>query len=115
MTPTQRTLAWLRAQGYVCGITEHWNQFARIRQDLFGFIDILAINHKQSGVIGVQATASGVSARCHKIEELEIARWWLECGNPIWVVGWRKLGKKQVWTPRCVVAEGGGRLVWRET
>ena len=42
--PTQRTLARLRQEGALeVAIVEHWNPHARIRQDLFGFIDILAI------------------------------------------------------------------------
>lgn len=40
---TQKTLAWLREAGWLCWITEHWNSYARIRQDLFGFCDVLAI------------------------------------------------------------------------
>jgi len=41
----ERTLDWLRKAGYTVAKTEHWNHYARIRQDLFGFIDVLAVNH----------------------------------------------------------------------
>ena len=43
MSPMERSLAWLRAHGYEAAKTEHWNHFAKCRQDLFGFIDILAV------------------------------------------------------------------------
>ncbi|MFZ9649512.1 MAG: hypothetical protein ACO29C_05430, partial [Fluviibacter sp.] len=66
MTPTQRSLAYLRDEGYLVAIVEHWNPFARIRQDLFGFIDLLAIRRDET--LAVQVTASGVSARVKKIE-----------------------------------------------
>ncbi|WP_428851320.1 hypothetical protein [Imbroritus primus] len=42
-SPTQRTLALLRKEGYTAEVTEHWNAFAGIRQDLFNVIDVLAL------------------------------------------------------------------------
>lgn len=42
-SPTQRTLAALRKLGYLAAVVEKWNHGAHIRQDLFGFIDVLAI------------------------------------------------------------------------
>jgi hypothetical protein len=38
-SPTQLSLKKLREEGYTVAVVEHWNSFARIRQDLFGFID----------------------------------------------------------------------------
>jgi hypothetical protein len=55
-SPTKRTLAKLRKEGYLCAIVEKFNRFAGIRQDLFGFIDILAI--REGEIIGVQTTSS---------------------------------------------------------
>jgi hypothetical protein len=43
MSPTQRTLAECRKRGWVCQVVEKWNPHARIRQDLFGCIDIVAL------------------------------------------------------------------------
>ena len=40
----QRTLAWLREHGYEAAKTEHFNWKAKVRQDLFGFIDVLAVS-----------------------------------------------------------------------
>ena len=42
-SPTQLSLKKLREEGYTVAVVEHWNSFARIRQDLFGFIDLLAL------------------------------------------------------------------------
>ena len=45
----------LRDQGYKVWITEHWNPWARIRQDLFGCIDLLAIGNGET--LAVQTTS----------------------------------------------------------
>jgi hypothetical protein len=49
-------LELLRREGYVAQVTERWNAFARVRQDLFRCIDVLAIHPDQQGALGVQAT-----------------------------------------------------------
>jgi len=55
-TPTtKKSLERLRKDGYTCAIVEVWNAHAFKRQDLFGFIDILAI--KEGEIIGVQTTS----------------------------------------------------------
>ena len=87
-SPTKRSLEYLREKGYLCSIVEHWNSFARIRQDLWGWADILAI--RKDEVLAVQVTASAVSERIKKIEAsptLGIVR---EAGIRIEIHGWRK-------------------------
>ena len=69
MTPTQRSLAYLREQGYTVAIVERWNPFARIRQDLFGFVDLLAI--RKGETLAVQTTSTNVSERIKKIQDSE--------------------------------------------
>ncbi len=97
MSPTQRSLAYLRAQGYTPWITEHWHAFARRRVDLYGFIDILAI--RPGEVLGVQTTsAANVSARVRKIGDSEYAPKLREAGIRLEVHGWAK-GKPE---PRIV-------------
>ena len=41
-SPTQRSLAMLKRLGYAACVVERWNQYAKVRQDALGFIDILA-------------------------------------------------------------------------
>ena len=99
LSPTQLTLRELRKQGYVAQVTEHWNQFARIRQDLFGVIDVLAL--ATDCVLGVQATsASNVSARVTKIAEHENTPHIRKAGIRLEVWGWRKVKNK--WECRVV-------------
>lgn len=103
MTPTQRSLALLRKAGYTVAITERWNAHVKIRQDLFGFIDLLAI---APAMVAIQTTVgSSVSARRTKILTIDAAREWLESGHKIWVHGWAKrggAGKRKLWTCREV-------------
>ena len=91
MSPTQRSLAYLREEGYLVAIVERWNPHARIRQDLFGFIDLLAIRKDET--LAVQVTASGVSARIKKIMESEYLSRVRDAGWRIVVHGWRKNSK----------------------
>lgn len=101
--PTQRTLAYLRERGYHCYIAEHYNAFAKIRRDLFGWIDIVALHPDKKGVLGVQCTSgANLAARIAKAEALPAYSLWLNCGNAAEFFGWRKLktGKVQrTWQP----------------
>jgi hypothetical protein len=88
MTPTQRSLQYLREQGYLCEVVEHWNPFARIRKDLWGWCDILAI--RKNEVLAVQVTASGVADRIKKIMASETLDKVRDAGIRIEVHGHRK-------------------------
>lgn len=101
-SPCQRSLKELRRDGWLCAITERWNPFAKIRQDLYGFIDILCL--KGDIVMAVQTTSGDhVAERIQKIQALDAARVWLTSPNRHIVVhGWRQIGprgEKKVW--RC--------------
>jgi hypothetical protein len=50
----ERTLAWLREHGYEAQKTEHFNFYAKRRVDLFGFIDVLAVNEHH--LLAIQVT-----------------------------------------------------------
>src|SRR5271167_4627948 len=89
ISPTQRSLKLLRERGWTCQVVERWNQWAKVRQDLFGCLDILAISPRDreadaaleawcvknlagklmgAAIIGVQVTSgSGHSDRRKKI------------------------------------------------
>jgi hypothetical protein len=93
MTPTARTLQQLRKEGYVCQVVEKWNPYARIRQDLFGFIDIVAI--KDQEILGIQATsASNLAARIHKALACPLLAKWLAANARFEVWGWSKKGPR---------------------
>lgn len=94
MSPTSRTLKYLRDNGYVCQVVEKWNPYVNHRIDLFGAIDIVAIKSGDDGVLGVQCTSSGHTSDHYKkmiaIPELKL---WLECGNKLLLQGWAKNSK----------------------
>ena len=94
MTPTERSLKYLREQGYLCAIVEKWNPHARIRQDLWGWCDILAI--KKDEVLAVQVTSTGVAARIKKIQESETVGRVREANIRIEVHGWSKNSKGKI-------------------
>ena len=116
-TPTQRSRDWLKKRGTVSQIVERWNSFARIRQDLFGFCDIVSLEAK---ITAIQVTSgTNVAARVNKIFDEPRARAWLASGGMIEVHGWRKTGKagkRKLWSLRRVAVEldGMGAMVSRE-
>ena len=83
----------MKERGYKCEITERWNPFARIRQDLYGFIDVLCLGDGE--VVGVQTTSySNMSARVKKIREHENFAAVNRAGIRILVQGWHKKGAR---------------------
>jgi len=102
MTPTQRTLAYLKERGITAGVVERWIPRAKVRKDLFGIIDIIGI-YKYS-IVGIQScSGSGFSKHDKKIMVSDNTRKWLETGAELWLVGWRKVKKKR----------GGKQMVWK--
>lgn len=103
MSPTQRTLSWLRARGLDPEVVEYWHHFAGVRKDLLGVFDILYMSPEE-GIVGVQTTTLGhQQERVRKIQASSKARLWLASGGRIEVWGWRKL--KAGWTPKILEIE----------
>lgn len=110
MSPTQRTIRELKNQGRRCAIVERWNQHAGphgIRQDLFGIIDVLALDPER-GVVGIQCCGQDFAGHIRKITEErshETIDWLETPGTSLEVWGWRKVklkrgGKAMRWKPR---------------
>jgi len=104
---TQRTLRELRRLGAICDKAEKFNAYAGPygrREDLFNFIDIVALY--PSGITAIQSTGpSGHAQHRRSILENEYALEWLVCGGQIQLWSWRKVlvkrgGKLRVWQPR---------------
>ena len=101
MSPTQRTLAALRADGWHAEIVERWIPGANIRKDLWGFADIICLRNG-SVPLAVQCTsASNVAARVKKITESPLLPMVRAANIAIEVWGWRKL-KASGWQPKIV-------------
>lgn len=91
--PTQWSLKLLREEGWHPVVVEHWNPHARIRQDLFGFADILAIRAGSPPLLVQTTSGSNASARRTKILETRLALLAIEAGFEIVVHGWRERTK----------------------
>jgi Holliday junction resolvase-like predicted endonuclease len=88
-SPTQLSLKHFRKQGYECQVVEHWNQWARVRQDLFGVIDIVAMRNGE--LAGVQTTSqTNHSARRNKILDSDLAKIWIQSGAKLFLQSWKK-------------------------
>ncbi len=105
-SPTQRSLELLRKEGYLAAIVEKFNHYAGppemkcqacgknkigVRQDLFGFADIIAINAQTRVTLVVQTTSgSNLSARRHKVLMTGEALICMAGGWKIELHGWAK-------------------------
>ncbi len=102
VSPTQRTLKRLRNSGEypLVSIVERWNAFAKIRQDLFGIIDLLAVDSK-GNTVGIQVTSySNISARVNKMEDSDAIKHLRDANWVLIVEGWHK--KNNRWVSRIV-------------
>ena len=105
-SPTQRSVALLREQGYMVDIVEHFNAYAKVRKDMFGWADLVALHPLKRGVLAVQTTTgSNVAARVTKASEMASFKLWIAAGNPVEFHGWRKILKEgrgtkaKIWAP----------------
>lgn len=109
MSPTQRSLAYLKARGWHAAVVERWNPHARKRQDLFGILDLIALAPGQP-TLGLQVTsATNLASRQHKIESAPITRLLLQTGWQLQVHGWRKpTPRRRTWalTARALTPSG---------
>jgi len=96
LSPTQLTLRHLRREEWpLVEVVEKWNPHARIRQDLFGVIDVLAV--REGRTLAIQATsAKNVASRRTKIREADATAHVLNAGWELEVWGWKKIKNKWV-------------------
>ena len=123
ISPTQRTRKANRNLDRICGIVEKFQQYGGkfgIRQDLFGFIDIIAIDEFE-GIVAIQSTGQDWSGHIKKIMELEeiVLKWLHHAPLELW--SWRKVkkvrgGKAMIWKPRIAdfFIDGNGKLFYKE-
>ena len=104
MSPTARTLKYLREQGFHAEVVEYYK--ARRRHDLYGFADVHFVGHGIWGLVQV-TSASNHSARWKKItqsdhlqDKVEAV---IEAKGEVWVHSWGKKGargKRKLWALR---------------
>jgi hypothetical protein len=103
-SPTQKSLKYLRDNGYTAQVVERYVSFTHRRIDLFGAIDICAVKPGDRGVLGVQTTSSSNhSARVTKAKAIPEIKVWLEAGNRLVFHSWGlkgKVGKRKTYQLR---------------
>lgn len=101
-SPTQRALAECKRRGWTAQVVERWNQWAKVRQDLFGVIDIVALT--DTGILGIQACSGTDHAkRAAKIAAEPRAELWKKAGGQLVVWSFSKrgdAGARKLWTLR---------------
>jgi hypothetical protein len=106
VTPTARSLVYLRDRGFLVEPVERWLPGTRIRKDLFGVGDLLACHPRDGLILLVQVTtADHVAHRLAKARARPELRAWIRAGGRFEVHGWSK-GKDGRWRVRIVAVTG---------
>ena len=86
--------------GFMAAVVEKWNPHARVRQDLWGFGDVVAIKNRLWLIVQA-CNATDLARRVKKIQQEPRAKRFLQEGGHIVVMGWRKRKKRKdgkLWT-----------------
>src|SRR5258708_4321439 len=107
VSPTARTLAHLRASGFLADVCERYIAPIRRKRDLFGFADVLAVRRGISGVLAIQCTTRGhVQDRLIRAKSRRELAVWLAAGNAFEVWGWvQRQGRWRVYRVAVCGAE----------
>jgi len=100
-SPYSLSAALFRSRGYVVGKTEHWNAFARIRQDLFGIADMVAFCPRRRLTVMCQTTTRDhLAVHEEKVRASVPFWWWVRTDGIFTIHGWAKrggTGRRKLW------------------
>lgn len=106
MSPTARSMAFLRASGFTVGVVERWIPGANVRRDFLNCIDLVAVHPGRRLILAAQVTtASNIASRLNKARARPELRDWLQAGGLFEVHGWNKRGGR--WQVRRVEVLAG--------
>lgn len=94
----------------MAAIVERWNGYAAVRQDLFGILDVIALD-PQRGVVGIQSCGQDFAAHWRKLTDeraQESCDWLTTPGTSLELWAWRKVkvrrgGKAERWAARVAL------------
>jgi len=97
MSPTERTLERLRRAGMRADVVERWipnpgHPAGGVRRDLFGVIDIVALDPVR-GVVGIQSTGLGYSEHYVQLvtdKRAQVRVWLSVPGTAFELWGWKR-------------------------
>jgi hypothetical protein len=111
MTPTARTLSYLRGLGYLVAVVERWIPGACVRSDLWHFADVLAVHPRDRFFLLVQVTTAGhLPARLAKAKCRPELAAWLRAG----VVLKSTAGNRAAAAGGCGASKSVARTTWRK-
>lgn len=91
MSPTARSLAWLRREGFLAAVVERWIPGANVRSDLWHFADLLAVRPREHTFLLVQVTSiANMSSRLAKARSRPELAVWLQANGMFEVHGWER-------------------------
>jgi hypothetical protein len=95
LTPTARSLAYLRRLGYVADPVERFIAAINRRRDFLGCIDIIAASPRDRAILALQVTSlAHVGDRLKKaVGKPELAAW-VQAGALFEVWGWARRGQR---------------------
>lgn len=94
-----------RGMGWLIDSTERWIPYAHIKKDLYGFIDLLAID-KEYNIYGIQTTSySNMNARIDKILNHENYERVKNSKIQITVWAWKKITTKGKVTFKLIIKD----------
>lgn len=94
MSPTERSIAPLRKQGWLVEVVERWMPGGH-RKDLYGCIDLLAL--REGETMAVQVTSvTNTASRVKKIRSSPALGWMQRAHWTIHVHGWSRTGELKV-------------------
>jgi len=94
MSPTQRSLADLRARGYIARTVEYWHAYSKHRIDLWGF-DLAAAKPGEFLLVQV-TTGTNHAARRSKLAGLDSTPVLKQTPIKLLIHSWAKRGKGKV-------------------
>jgi hypothetical protein len=104
VSPIQRSLKKLRAEGWTAEVVQYWNTFGQCSVDLINCIDILCFAPGR-GFLGVQVCKEDVSVHIKKIQKEPRSIIWRQAGGLLVIHAWRlrgARGDKKTWQCRII-------------
>ena len=99
MSPTARSLAFLRAVGWTADVVERWIGPAKVRKDWCGIADIICFDARQTLLVQC-TTGDHLADREQKVRMWPGLTDWLLGGRRVMIHGWSKKGergKRKTW------------------
>lgn len=103
-TTINRSIEYMRQEGYYCQNVERYNSYTNRREDFGGFADIICWHPEKKITVAIQATVqkhAGAAERQLSEKASDHLMAWVKAENKCVIHAWAKRGprgKRKVWT-----------------